>query len=335
MPTKVDIISGFLGAGKTTLIRKLLAESLAGEKIAIIENEFGEMGIDGARLGGAGVEVREMNSGCICCSLAGDFEKSIREVVERFAPDRLIIEPSGVGKLSDVVRGCEISRLGDVLRVNMLIAIVNPLKYELYLKHCGSFFKDQISTAKTILLSRTQDAEPGVVAGVVAKLRALNPTANIVTTPWDQLTGDRMIEIGEGDAAELLSASAPHQHDASCGHNHGTCKHEDDHGHDHNHDGHHHRHEMAEDVFDAWSHETPSRFDEQTLRSAFLGLEADGNAGLILRGKGIVQTPAGDWIEVDFTPGEFKTIPAQPDYTGRLCIIGRDLDKEKLGSVFK
>ena len=298
MPTKVDIISGFLGAGKTTLIRKLLAESLAGEKIAIIENEFGEMGIDGARLGGAGVEVREMNSGCICCSLAGDFEKSIREVVERFAPDRLIIEPSGVGKLSDVVRGCEISRLGDVLRVNMLIAIVNPLKYELYLKHCGSFFKDQISTAKTILLSRTQDAEPGVVAGVVAKLRALNPTANIVTRT-------------------------------------STTTIRPDHGHDHNHVGHHHRHEMAEDVFDAWSHETPSRFDEQTLRSAFLGLEADGNAGLILRGKGIVQTPAGDWIEVDFTPGEFKTIPAQPDYTGRLCIIGRDLDKEKLGSVFK
>lgn len=323
MRTKVDIISGFLGAGKTTLIKKLLEEGLKGEKLAIIENEFGEIGIDGRVLEDAGINVREINSGCICCTLAWDFETSIREVIGKYRPDRMLIEPSGVSRLSDVVRTCESPGLKDLLQINMLMIVVDALKYSVYAANFGDFYEDQVKHAKTIILSRTQRAETKKLESVVRSIQKLNASANIITTPWEDLDAGLIISVAERDASISL---ARHMHDER-GHEHPEgCECGCDHGHSHA--------PEAGEVFEEWGAETPAVFDEKELKAMLEALDNEKQYGMILRGKGIVQTGRDSWAQFDYVPGEYDVKGAAADYTGRLCVIGRNLNKTGLERLF-
>jgi len=338
MKIKVDIISGFLGAGKTTLIKKLLEEKLFSEKLVIIENEFGEIGIDGSLLKKSGIEVKELNSGCICCTLVGDFEKSIREVVEKFKPERIIIEPSGVGKLSEVLKACEATKLKEILQINMLITVVDVFKHELYLANFGEFFENQIKHARTIILSRIQKAPQEKLEKVVGSIRKLNGKANIVTTPWESLKAEQIVGVAEQDGAASLENQIKkvvlkrrlHSDSCKCGHEHRAVHHHagcgcgHDHGHDHN----------ADEIFEVWGAETPRKFVEAELRKL---LEQLGNKkcyGTVLRGKGILQNPEGNWFQFDYVPDEIQTGKTAPDYSGRLCIIGSGLNRKELGKLF-
>ena len=343
MKTKVDIISGFLGAGKTTLIKKLLEEKLYNEKLVLIENEFGEIGIDGTILSKSGIEIKEINSGCICCTLVGDFEKAIREVVDKYKPDRIIIEPSGVGKLSDVIKACETSKLKDILAVNMLVAVVDVMKFQIYISNFGEFYENQIKSAKTIIISRTQKADVAKIQSVVASIRKLNEDANIVTTPWDSIEADKIIAVAERD----LALSLENQLKASkkvilkrngvakkcgCGHehihndkNHDVCGCEDN-NHMHNH--------RADEVFDVWGIETPGLFSFNQLERILLNLSREATFGMVLRGKGFLQAKENKWVQFDYVHGEYDIKDTDADYTGRICIIGRGLNKEELKKAF-
>ena len=343
--TKIDIISGFLGAGKTTFIKKMLEEVFVGEKIVLIENEFGEIGIDGGFLKDSGIEISEMNSGCICCSLVGDFGRNLREVIERFHPDRILIEPSGVGKLSDVMKSVtDVEKEQDV-KLNGLITVVNTLKALKQMRAFGEFFNNQIENAAIIVLSRTQKATPGQLELVVKELRGKNEKASIITTPWDAIDGKQIYKLVDEQKSlqeELLEEQKyhhehHHEHgeDCSCGchdheHEHGHEDGHHDHHHHHNHEGHHH----ADEVFTSWGVETPHIFTREVIEHAMKAFCDTEDYGVILRAKGMVPAEDGSWIYFDMVDGEYELRSGEPDYTGRLCVIGTDIKEEKLNELF-
>ena len=327
---KIDIISGFLGAGKTTLIKKLVGEAFKGEKLVLIENEFGEIGIDGGFLKDSGVEVTEMNSGCICCSLVGDFGTALQEVVEKFSPDRIIIEPSGVGKLSDVIKAViDVKDKADI-ELNSTTAVVDGMKTKMYMKNFGEFFNNQVESAGTIVISRTQKLPEAKLNETVELLREHNEKAAIITTPWDELTGEQLLSAIEKKGSmvdELFTEEELKVHGHE--HHHHEEGEECCHGHHHEH-GHHH----ADDVFTSWGVETPHKFTEDMIKEALGKLSDSEEFGIILRAKGIVQGADGQWIHFDLVPGEYEVRNGAADYTGRICVIGTDLKEDKLKELF-
>ncbi len=332
--TKIDIISGFLGSGKTTFIKKLLEEKFSNEKVVLIENEYGQIGIDGILFKKSGIEIRELNSGCICCSLVGDFERTIQEVIESFNPERIIIEPSGVGKLSEIIKACEAAKQGENLHINMLITVVDVLKLDIYLANFGEFFENQIKYAKTILLSKTQKASPEKLERAMHILRGLNDKASIVTTPWESLSAERMIAIAEGDGTQALEneikellQQGKESEGCHCGHNHDT---------EHPHDccAHEHHHHDADEIFTVWGKETARIFSVEELRKTLSSLENAETFGVVLRGKGILQVENGAWVQFDYVPEEIQMREISPDYTGRVCIIGSQLNIDALEKLF-
>ncbi len=326
--TKIDIISGFLGAGKTTLIKKLLSEAFQDEKVVLIENEFGEIGIDGGFLKDAGVEITEMNSGCICCSLVGDFGTALEKVIHDYTPDRVIIEPSGVGKLSDVIRAVEgVGEKVDI-KLNSYTAVVDGQKCKMYMKNFGEFFNNQIEHAKTIVLSRTQKMSEEKLAKCLEMIKEHNPKATIVTTAWDDIDGAKILDAMEKEndfVLKLLEEEHEHHHD----HEHHHHDHEHHHHHDHDH-GHHH----ADDVFTSWGQETAKKFERDQMQMTLDVLAHSEDYGMILRVKGMVPDTKGGWIYFDLVPGEFEMRDGEPDVTGRLCVIGSELKEDKLAELF-
>lgn len=321
--TKIDIISGFLGAGKTTFIKKLLKEAVSGEQVVLIENEFGEIGIDGGFLKDSGIEIREMNSGCICCSLVGDFGKSLAEVLSTYKPDRIIIEPSGVGKLSDVMKAViDVSADMDVA-LNSAVTIVDAAKCKMYMKNFGEFFNNQIENAGTIVLSRTDITDADKIQKAADMIRGKNPKAVIVTTPLAELGGDQLLEIIEKRDTmldDLLEeVREHHHHDGECG-----C-----HGHDH--EGHHH----ADEVFTSWGMETIVPVTKDQLEDILKRLADTKEFGDVLRAKGMLPTEnPGQWLYFDLVPQQYEIREGRPDYTGKVCVIGASLKEEELNSVF-
>ena len=359
--TKIDIISGFLGAGKTTFIKKLLEEAIAGEKVVLIENEFGEIGIDGGFLQDSGIEIREMNSGCICCSLVGDFGRSLNEVLTKYAPDRVIIEPSGVGKLSDVMKAvCDVAGEIDVT-LNGSVTVVDAQKCKMYMKNFGEFFNNQIESAGTIVLSRTDVADADKVAQCVELLREKNPKAAIVTTPIKTLTGAQLLEIIEKPAddmaAELLEEVRHHHHhhdedeECGCGHEHHhhhhdedeecECGHEHHHHHDeecgcgHEHHHHHHHGHDADEVFTSWGLETSRKISREKLESILHELANTDRYGQVLRAKGMLPDEEGTWHYFDLVPEETEIRTGAPIYTGKVCVIGSNLKEDALKAAFE
>ena len=377
--TKVDIISGFLGAGKTTLISKLLKEALPDEQVVLIENEFGEIGIDGGFLKDSGVEIREMNSGCICCSLVGDFGTSLKEVVDKYHPDRIIIEPSGVGKLSDVIKAVKDLHIENEIRLNSASTVADASKVKMYMKNFGEFFNNQIEHAGTIILSRTQNVSEDKLKKAIEMIRSLNADAHIITTPWDSLDGKQILAAMENVTnleLEMLAEQAEktheehehehHHHDGECccGHHHDDdeehehhhhdhdgecCHHDHDHEHenhnhdhdgecchhDHDHEHHHHEgHHHADDVFTSWGEETPNKYDKEALDAILKKLANTNEYGSILRAKGMLPANDGTWMYFDLVPEEYEIREGNPDYTGRICVIGAELKEDALKELF-
>ena len=369
--TNIDIFSGFLGAGKTTLIKKLIKESFAGQKVVLIENEFGEIGIDGGFLKESGIQINELNAGCICCSLVGDFRAALQQVVEQYHPDRIVIEPSGVGKLSDVTRAVEgVAEHLDV-KLNSFVTVADVNKVKMYMKNFGEFYDDQISHASCIILSRTQTASEEKIAAAVAMLREKNPTATIVTTAWDSLTGEQILKAMSSKddfKAELIAMAAKanekhaeedeeeeHEHHhhhydengvCSCGHHHHDHDDDDDdddedeHEHHHEHGGHcccghhHHHHDHdADEVFTSWGVETAKKFSKADIEHALTELDG-GKYGMILRSKGIVDGGADGWLEFDYVPGEWEVRQRGADVGGKLVVIGSKLDEKAIAALF-
>ena len=338
--TKIDIISGFLGAGKTTLIKKLLSEAFAGEQVVLIENEFGEIGIDGGFLKESGIEIREMNSGCICCSLVGDFGKSLREVVDTYHPDRILIEPSGVGKLSDVIKAVQDVQNDIDAELNSFTTVVDVTKCRIYRKNFGEFFSNQIEYAGAVILSRTDKAKPEKIEESVSLLRELNDKAPFITTPIGQLPGEKILETMESGKSleeelldEIICPECGHHHEEGecCGHDH-DHDHEDHdhHHHHHDHAGHHH----ADDVFTSWGCETIRTYTKEQIRDILKTLESDSSYGNVLRAKGMVAGADGEWIYFDMVPEEHEVRTGAPEYTGRICVIGAELDEGRLAELF-
>ena len=369
--TNIDIFSGFLGAGKTTLIKKLIKESFAGQKVVLIENEFGEIGIDGGFLKESGIQINELNAGCICCSLVGDFRTALQQVVEQYHPDRIVIEPSGVGKLSDVTRAVEgVAEHLDV-QLNSFVTVADVNKVKMYMKNFGEFYDDQISHASCILLSRTQTASEEKIAAAVALLREKNPTATIVTTAWDELTGEQILKAmstKDDFKAELIAMAAKaneeHTHEdeeeehhhhhhhydengvCSCGHHHDHDDDDDEDEHEHHHDHdedddhdehehHHHDHDDhdADEVFTSWGVETARKFTKAEVEHALTELDT-GNYGIILRSKGIVNGGADGWLEFDYVPGEWEVRARGADVGGKLVVIGSKLNEKAIAELF-
>ncbi len=409
--TKIDIYSGFLGAGKTTLIKKMISEAYKGQKLVLIENEFGEIGIDGGFLQDAGINITEMNSGCICCSLVGDFGKALTQVIEQYHPDRILIEPSGVGKLSDVIGAVNKVTSEDVT-LGYTVAVADAGKVKVYMKNFGEFYNNQIETASTIILSRTDAIPQAKLDTSVSLLREHNGEATIVTTPWDQLTGEQLLQAMEGQstlAAELAKLQEAHHHHhehdehctcgchdheehghhhqhhehdehCCCGHHdheehghhhqhhehdeHCCCGHHDHEDHEHHHDhsahcccGHHdhaehehhhhhhehdehctcgchdHDHHHADEVFTSWGVETAKKFDKHTVEHALHALDS-GKYGMVLRAKGILMDKNGGWIHFDYVPEEYNVRSGSADITGKLCVIGSQLDEAGVAALF-
>ena len=384
--TKIDIISGFLGAGKTTFIKKMIDEAFKGEQIVLIENEFGEVGIDGGFLKDAGIQITEMNSGCICCSLVGDFGKNLNEVITKYHPDRILIEPSGVGKLSDVMKSViDIEKEQDV-KLNALVTVVNALKASKQMKAFGEFFNNQIEYATTVILSRSQNATPEQLEFCVKQIQNLNPNAAIITTDWAAIGGEQILKVMEGqDNLEMkVLAEARHaqdeeehehehhhhdheehehhhdhdheehhhdhdheehehhhdheheEHDHHHDHDHEEHEHHHEHGenctcgcHDHDHEHHHHHH--ADDVFTSWGKETPHKFEKSKIEEILKGFVESDN---ILRSKGMVESTDGSWIYFDMVPGEYEIREGEPDYTGRIVVIGTEIHEHELEELF-
>ena len=326
--TKIDIISGFLGAGKTTFIKKLLEEAIAGEQVVLIENEFGEIGIDGGFLKNSGIEIREMNSGCICCSLVGDFGKSLEEVLTRYQPDRVIIEPSGVGKLSDVMNAVRDVAKNLEVRLNSAVTIVDACKCKMYMKNFGEFFNNQVENAGTIVLSRTDVADAKKVQADVELLRAHNSSASIVTTPVEQLTGSQLLALIEKPdtmmeelLAQVEEEHHHHEHDENC-----TCG-------CHDHDHHHHHH--ADEVFSSWGLENVDACSREELKAVLEELAHGTAYGTVLRSKGMIpSTEPGEWLYFDLVPEEYEIRTGAADYTGKVCVIGSNLNEEALSRAF-
>jgi len=418
--TKVDIYSGFLGAGKTTLIKKMIAESYKGQKLVLIENEFGEIGIDGGFLQEAGINITEMNSGCICCSLVGDFGKALEQVIDQYHPDRILIEPSGVGKLSDVI-GAVNKVISDEVTLGFTVAVVDAGKVKVYMKNFGEFYNNQVETASTIVLSRTDSIPQAKLDAAVAMLREHNQAATIVTTPWSALTGAQLLQAMEGKAtlaaelAKLQAEQEHHHHDhdehCCCGHDHDHGHHHHDHdehccGHDHDHEHHHHHedghccghhhgdegchehhhghvpeehccdhdhdhehhhhhdhdehccghdhehhhhdhdhgehctcgchdhdHHHADEVFTSWGTETAKKFEKAKVEEALRELDT-GKYGMVLRAKGILPAVDGSWIHFDYVPEEYNVRTGGADITGKLCVIGAQLDEKAVAALF-
>ena len=371
--TKIDIISGFLGAGKTTLIKKLLTEALKGEKIVLIENEFGEIGIDGGFMKEAGIEISEMNSGCICCSLVGDFGRALHQVMEQFRPDRILIEPSGVGKLSDVLKAVEdVAAEEPDMVLGNAVTVADAAKCRLYMKNFGEFYNNQVEHAAAIVLSRTQKLDQAKLEETAALLREKNASAPIITTPWDQLTGGQILKAMDRRTAftdALMAELEERRHDQHDHHDHGpdcSCgchshehdhhhdhhdhdhhehdHHDHDHGHDHHdhgpdcscgcHDHEHHHHHHADEVFTSWGLETPRAFTQQQLEEALEALD-EGGCGNILRAKGIVASAdGGQWLHFDYVPGEHQVRRGGAETTGKLCVIGAELREDAIRQAF-
>ena len=362
--TKIDIFSGFLGAGKTTLIKKLLKEELGKEKVVLIENEFGEIGIDGGFLKESGIEIREMNSGCICCSLVGDFGTSLNEVIQKYAPERILIEPSGVGKLSDVIKAvASIETDADVV-LNSSVVVVDATKCKMYIKNFGEFFLNQIENAATIVLSRTDKMDEAKLEACIAMIREHNKDAKIITTAWEELDSHIIIEAMEGGSKtlkqELLEemqklASDDDDDDDDDKHEHHHHHHEHEHHHadgeechchDHEHEHHHadgeechchdhehHHHHHADEVFTSWGKESPVHYSAERIDMILSALDS-GEYGMILRAKGMVPSENGTWTYFDYVPGEKNIREGKPDYTGKYCVIGSKLDEDKLNDLF-
>ena len=402
--TKIDIYSGFLGAGKTTLIKKMISEAYKGQKLVLIENEFGEIGIDGGFLQDAGINITEMNSGCICCSLVGDFGKALKQVIEQYDPDRILIEPSGVGKLSDVI-GAVNKVTNENVTLGYTVAVADAGKVKVYMKNFGEFYNNQIETASTIVLSRTNSIPQAKLDTAVAMLREHNAVATIVTTPWGELTGEQLVEAMEGKATlaaelarmemERLEEEEEYDEDCGCHHHHddeddhdGHCchhHHDEDEEHDHDHDGHchhhhhddedeehdhdghchhhhhddedeehdhdghcchhhhddedeehehhHHHHHHADEVFTSWGVETAKKFDKAAVEAALKELDT-GKYGMILRAKGILPAADGSWIHFDYVPEETNVRNGSADITGKLCVIGSNLDEAGVATLF-
>ncbi|MBQ6280703.1 MAG: GTP-binding protein [Oscillospiraceae bacterium] len=371
--TKIDIFSGFLGAGKTTLIKKLISEAYKGENLVLIENEFGEIGIDGGFLKDAGIQITEMNSGCICCTLVGDFGTALKQVISQYHPDRILIEPSGVGKLSDVMVAVEKAVKGEA-ELGATVAVADATKVKLYMKNFGEFYNNQIETAGCIVLSRTQSVKEEKLKAAVELIRAHNDHATLVTTPWDELTGAQLKEAMESNPTlddmmqELIAAHEQeeteheaehhhhhdehehdhdeHEHDhdehdhSHCDHEHGYCEHEhhhdqDEHEHDHDeHEHHHHHHHHADDVFTSWGRETAKTFTEDEIREDLKALDNALEYGIILRAKGIVPAADGRWIHFDHVPGEIDVRYGAADVIGKLCVIGSKIDEAAIAELF-
>ncbi len=389
--TKIDVFSGFLGAGKTTLIKKLLQEALDASKVVLIENEFGEIGIDGGFLKEAGVEIKEMNSGCICCSLVGDFGSSLKEVIETYHPERILIEPSGVGKLSDVMKAVQNVDTDAKVELNSAVVVVDANKCKMYAKNFGEFFLNQIEHAGTIILSRTADISESKLNTALEIIREHNDKATVITTPWDELDGKKILETIENAKdleAELMAEVARlhdehhhhhdhhdhecdhdhegHHHDGECDHDHEGHDHDHhDHnheGHDHDHEGHHHDHEdhdheheyhhdhgedctcgchdhdhhhhHADDVFGSWGFETPTAYTKAELERILAELEEEQKYGSILRAKGMVSAGDGTWLNFDYVPGESNVRTGAAEVTGKICVIGAQLNEENLKALF-
>ena len=366
--TKVNVISGFLGAGKTTLIKKLLEEALKGEKIVLIENEFGEIGIDGGFLQDAGIEISEMNSGCICCSLVGDFGEALKKVMDQFHPDRILIEPSGVGKLSDVIRAVQdVAEQVEDMALGCAVTVADASKCKVYLKNFGEFYANQVQYAGALILSRTQKLSGEKLDAAVALLREKNAKAPIVTTPWDQITGAQLLsameegntlaekllaELEEEDECPICGHHHDHGHEHEHEHHHGEHGHDHEHEHEHHHEHHDHDHECchdhehehhhhhhhhhghdADEVFTSWGVETAHTFTAEQLERILAGLDS-GQYGAVLRAKGIV--PGGEsWLHFDYVPEEHEVRTGPADYTGRLCVIGSKLDEAGLKALFE
>ena len=374
---KIDIISGFLGAGKTTLIKKLLSEALKGQQVVLIENEFGEIGIDGGFLKDAGVNITEMNSGCICCSLVGDFGTALKDVITKFNPDRIIIEPSGVGKLSDVIKAVQGVAEDAPIELNSLVTVADANKCKMYMKNFGEFYNNQVESAHTIVLSRTQNMKQDKLEACVAMIRDHNKDAAVITTPWDELTGEQLLAAMEKPVslADMVMAEEEicpvcgghhdhdhddhdhehehehhhdhddHDHEHEHHHDHDDHDHEHEHHHDHDHDDHcgcghdhdhdHHHHHHADEVFTSWGKETPRKYTKEEVETILKALSADNNEyGIILRAKGMLPSQDGTWIYFDMVPEEYEIREGQPEYTGRLCVIGSKIDEAKLEKLF-
>lgn len=336
MMTKIDIISGFLGAGKTTLIKKLIEEAFQGQKLVLIENEFGEIGIDGGFLKDAGIQITEMNSGCICCSLVGDFTAALEQVIETYHPDRIMIEPSGVGKLSDVVGA--VLRVGDKedITINSMVTVADATKCKMYMKNFGEFYNDQIETASTIILSRTQTMKQDRLEKAVSLIQEKNKKgAQIITTPWDQLTGTQILQVIEKSSnleQELLKELEEHRHEEH--HHHEDHEHHDHHDHEEECSCGCHHHHHADEVFTSWGKETPAKYSKEELADILHKLSEETEYGMILRAKGMLPTQDGEWMYFDLVPGEYEIRTGSPDYTGRICVIGSQLQEEKLMELF-
>ena len=384
---KIDIISGFLGAGKTTLIKKLLSEALKGQQVVLIENEFGEIGIDGGFLKDAGVNITEMNSGCICCSLVGDFGTALKDVITKFNPDRIIIEPSGVGKLSDVIKAVQGVAEDAPIELNSLVTVADANKCKMYMKNFGEFYNNQVESAHTIVLSRTQNMKQDKLEACVAMIREHNKDAAVITTPWDELTGEQLLAAMEKPVslADMVMAEEEicpvcgghhdhdhddhdhehehehhhdhddhdhehehhhdhddHDHEHEHHHDHDDHDHEHEHHHDHDHDDHcgcghdhDHDHHHADEVFTSWGKETPRKYTKEEVETILKALSADNNEyGIILRAKGMLPSQDGTWIYFDMVPEEYEIREGQPEYTGRLCVIGSKIDEAKLEKLF-
>ena len=381
---KIDVISGFLGAGKTTLIKKLFASDLKNEKVVLIENEFGEIGVDGAFLKDSGVQIKEINSGCICCSLVGDFSKSMKEIVEKFSPDRIIIEPSGVGKLSDIIKAIE--KVEEPLEINIVATVVDGGKCKMYFKNFGEFYDDQIKQANTVIVSKTDKLGEEKILAAVELIKSLNPHATIVTTPVTELEPNKLLSVLEGDVNNvdslLESLKAEHDdddddddhccchhhhhhdddeddddHDHCCHHHHDDeeehehhhhhdddeddddhdhcCHHHHDDEEEHEHHHHHHGHD-ADEVFTSWGEETPVAFSHDELDAILRKLcEEDSGLGVILRSKGVVKAKDNEkWYYFDLVAGEYEIRLGEPDYTGKVCVIGSKINEEKIAALF-
>ena len=372
--TKIDIVSGFLGAGKTTLIKKLLKEALADTKTVLIENEFGEIGIDGGFLKEAGIEIKEMNSGCICCSLVGDFGSSLKDVMKTYTPDRILIEPSGVGKLSDVMKAVQnVIDEKDVV-LNSAVAVVDASKCKMYIKNFGEFFINQIEHAGTIILSRTGNISEDKLNTCISLIREHNDRATIITTPWDELDGKDILDTIEGAKdleAELMAEIMAHhdeeEHEHHHHHDHDEEEHEHHHHHDHDeeehehhhhdhdeeehehhhehgedctcgchdHDHEHHHHHHADEVFTSWGMETPAAYNKEEIEKILEALSKEETYGIVLRAKGMVPSEKGGWIYFDYVPEESNVRDGKPDVTGKFCVIGSKLNEEALKALFE
>lgn len=341
--TKIDIVSGFLGAGKTTFIKRVL-EIVKNEKTVLIENEFGEVGIDGGFLEDSGIEIKEMNSGCICCSLVGDFTSSLKEILEKYEPQRVIIEPSGVGKLSDVMKAVELVESKLKIEPGKSVTVVDASKCKMYAKNFGEFFNNQIQYADIIVLSRTDIADEKKQAKAVEIVREINPTAKIITTPLKQLDNEQIFEILEKDtdlAKEMIEEekNKHHEHGESCG-----CGHHESHEHHHHEEHHHehgescgcgHHHHHADEVFESWGKEQIERLSRQKLEDILEKLSESSEYGVVLRAKGMIELDDNTWAYFDLVPGEVELRDGKACYTSKACVIGANLEKGKLEELFK